>query len=664
MSHFVLIVLSQKNISLYYNADTSSSYLQRYNILRSGISDYWTPLNSIEAENTSRQQNEENEEGFLQWAIEGIKTGVNQVVNTYNNLTDRTLYCKVESYLRSFFLDVYRNEDLVSLKANLPIGLLFCSEVSFDDRIRLLNLFKDEGYGNVASLDWNSTLVTSLKEQNRLSLPYTCVVENDGDDVSLGLYISQTAERLASCIVPGVGQDPRVGYGVKILWDSINARGLTLDTERPILTEIVKNFLDNDSKSLFNETIVLSNNKEYDAYLLKNDINSAALANDQLSVQMKSFFKKNEVEPAKVNIFFREFSSKNNLLESSLSQSFGSVAKVSDKLYADVLAHLWKEARLVDMDMDKICNQPTSNLEGVRTWVKNSDKLVAVIDNVENVISEADTMITPALDDLRKSEAVWLEHMKMADFKGAKLGLQLNVASNLDAIVGDLNVKKNELENIYSIVQSVASVDDAKGVVERYNKTFSRISGLLESVDKIKLFVSTKMEETNKYEDLFPSYKQKLDELRKTSVRSLQDKLIEQIKQLVPPGFELPVVQASKVSVKMSASVTTTGGFFSKKRKLNVVIDFGDTKVSYRCVLAFFTEPVTRVDRVLSFVDDLNESGEVLTGVVEKSYDLPFPEMPKCKKNLPLTIKLWPHEDEVTVGINNAFDGNTCNCKY
>ena len=73
---------------------------------------------------------------------------------------------------------------------------------------------------------------------------------------------------------------------------------------------------------------------------------------------------------------------------------------------------------------------------------------------------------------------------------------------------------------------------------------------------------------------------------------------------------------------------------------------------------------VSTQDRDNAFVDDINEDGEMLTGVVEREYDLSsMPTLsnfnPKAKS---ITIKLWPHESEL-IGINNAFDGNMLTVK-
>ena len=76
-------------------------------------------------------------------------------------------------------------------------------------------------------------------------------------------------------------------------------------------------------------------------------------------------------------------------------------------------------------------------------------------------------------------------------------------------------------------------------------------------------------------------------------------------------------------------------------------------------MLAFFTDMVVKVDREKAYVVDLNEKGETLSGVVHREFDLPLPEREMCKKKGELTIKLWPHEEEL-IGINSAFEGNGC----
>lgn len=666
MPHFVLILLSRKNISLYYDADANSSYLQHYDDGNSYGSDYWSPFVAVEAG------------GGLQVGSEfAYEETLKRSANSYGDIfplsrhTGEFFQCEgehpisdlpffsVEAYLRQFFMDIYHGEDFVSEKADLALGLVFSTDVGFEERSRLLDSFRENGYGNLAMVDFNASLIDVLSDQRRLQSPYTCVLENNGQDILMGIYISQTAERLAIDSLVGLGRDPRVDYGVKLLWESIDTHGLSLENERPILSDIVKRFLDNDAKSRLSETIVLSNNKEYDAYLLKNDIDATALANEQLYARINAFLKKNEVEPAKVNLLYREFSSKNNLLETSVSPYFTPTFKVSDKLLSDVLAHLWSVARRSRMDMSVLGRGGASNAEGVRVWVQNADGLNDLLNRTFDVIGRADAMARPVVDDLRKTENTWLERLKQADFKGAKLELKLNASSDLTPVVSSLNAAKNELDEKFSVIQAIAGVEDAKPLVERYHKALDALDSLSEAVAGVQQFVSKKMEETDRYESLFPEYKRTLEELRKTSVRSLQDRLIEKIKTLVPQGFEIPLVQTSRMKISLSAEIATSGFLFSKKRKLIVKIDFGESKVPFRCVLAFFTDMVVRVDRDKAFVVDLNEKDEPLTGVVVKEFDLPFPPRECCGKKGELTIKLWPHEDEL-IGINSAFEGNSC----
>lgn len=666
MPHFVLILLSRKNISLYYDADANSSYLQHYGDGNSYGSDYWTPFVAVEAG------------GGLQVGTdfaygEMLKRSAISYYDLFplSRQADGSFQCggerpmadlpflAVEAYLHQFFSDVYHGEDFVSMKVDLALGLVFSSDIGFEDRSRLVEAFRENGYGNLAMIDFNASLIDAMTEQKRLQLPYTCVLENNGQDILSGLYISQTAERLAIDSLIGMGRDPRVDYGVKLLWESLDTHGLSLDNERPILSDIVKRFMDNDAKSRLCETVVLSNNKEYDAYLLKNEIDAATLVNEQLYARINAFLKKNEVEPAKVNLVYREFSSKNNLLETSVSPYFSPTFKVSDKLLSDVLANLWSSAKRNRMDVSALGKTASSNAEGVRIWVQNADGLNDVLNRSFDVIGRADAMAKPVVDDLKKTESVWLEHLKQSDFKGAKLKLQLNVSSDLTPVLSSLDAAKNELDEKFSIIQAIAGVEDAKPHVERYHKALDAIATLTEAIGGVQQFVSKKMEETDRYESLFPEYKRTLEELRKTSVRSLQDRLIEKIKTLVPPGFEIPMVQTSKMKVSLSAEVSTTGFLFAKKSKLTVRIDLGEYKVPFRCVLAFFTDMVVRVDRDKAFVVDLNGKDEPLCGVVVKEFDLPLPKRELCGKKGELTIKLWPHEAEL-IGINSAFEGNSC----
>lgn len=666
MSHFVLILLSKKNISLYYDGDASSSYLCRYDDGSSYGSDYWTPWVAVETESGLQVGTDFAYKQCLRRAPNAyadILSVAKQLEGSFNSGGSHPMsdlpFVTVEAYLRQFFLDVYRSEDYLSLKKDLPVGLLYCSDVEMEERSRLLDAFGENGYGNVTNLDFDASLLDVLREQRHLQTPYSCVLANDGQNILMGVYISQTAERLATGVAPDLGRDPRVDYGVKLLWESMDTHGLSLENERPILANVVKQFLDNESKARLNETIVLSDNKEYDAYLLKNNIVEAALANDQLSFRINNFLKKNDVDSSKVGVVYREFSGRNDLLEASVSPFFNPAVKVTDLLLRDVLSLIWQAAKRVRLEMSSIGNRTASNAEAVRAWVRHADAIRTMLDQTEVATAKADTMLKPFVEDLKRVEAKWLDSLKKADFKGAKLNLQMNVSPDLGLIAAELDERKREMDNHFTTVQTIAVVEDAKPLVARYNDVLKHVESLHNTVDEAGQFVSRKIAETDHFESLYPEYQKTLEALRKTSVKSLQERLIEKIKTLVPKGFELPVVQASKVKVKLSAELVTSGFLFAKKSKLIVQVDFGEASVPFRCVLAFFTDMVVKVDRTRAFVVDLNEKGEPLSGVVRKEFDLPLPEREMCKKKGELTIKLWPHEEEL-VGINSAFEGNGC----
>ncbi len=666
MSHFVLILLSRKNISLYYDAEADAFSLHHYDDANSYGSDYWTPWVAVETEN-----------GLQVGTDFACKESLRRSPTAYadifslSRLADRTFnsggvrsmselpFVTVEAYLRQFFLDLYRDEDLLSLKKELPLGLVFCSDVDDEDRTRLLEAFKENGYGNVAGIDFASSALDCLQSQNRLQSPYSCLVENDGQDVLLGVYISQTAERLATGMIADLGRDPRIDYGTKLLWESLDVHGLSLENERPILSDIVKRFLDNDAKSLLHETIVLSDNKEYDAYLLKKNIVDAALANDQLSMRINNFLKRNDVDASKVGMLYWEFSSRNDLMETSVAPFFSPTIKLADKQLMDVLTLLWQTAKKNRLDMGCVGTRSVTNAEAVRLWIRNSDDMRTMLDRAEATAGKADSMMKPFVEDLKRVEAKWLDSLKAADFKGAKLNLQLDLSPDLGLAAAELDACKNELDGQFTAMQTIASVDDAKPLVSRYNQALKYVASLRETMVEAQQFISRKMEETDRFESLYPEYQKTLEALRKTSVKSLQERLIEKIKTMVPKGFEMPVVQASKVKVKLSAELVTSGFLFSKKSKLMVDVDFGEANVPFRCVLAFFTDMVVKVDREKAYVVDLNEKGETLSGVVHREFDLPLPEREMCKKKGELTIKLWPHEEEL-IGINSAFEGNGC----
>lgn len=662
MQQFVCLYVSSRKIALFYNSDDSASTLAVFR------PESTTPANGVVPFATFIQKDSvltgtdfaydeslKKAPGafFELFSLNNSDLNVERLRMSTNDIPSIAL----KAYLANAVSEVYSTE-IDSIKSELPVLLVFTNDIEPIKRNLMLEWFKREGFSNISMVDFENELLGSFK----LSTDFACTVISDGCDVTSSLYIRQSEDLLTSRVMAGVGTDPRVKIGTELLWKSLDNTGyLLFEHELPILQKCVTDFIVSE-KPLFDKELELSDEKMHAAYLDRSEIECRANSENELAPHFRSFLSNEQVKANDVSLVLCESSETASLLSTTFSKEYPEVICVTSRQWLDVFTNVWRTAAKAEYKLKSIVVRRPANSAAIRKWVTEKDGFVEVLNRIQEDSASATEYISRATSEQLRVENDWKERIKLGDFIGAKALVESAASTDVKMQISALSKAVNALKEYAQFVDDVNDVEDANEQIEKFSRLFSRIKEAKANAEKIENFRTNLLGQTDKIQGNQPQYREKIEQLRKTSVKAVQDRLIADLKSLVPDWYPLPVIQTSKVRVKMSAEVTSSGVFFMKKKKLHVKIDFGSATVPYRCVLAIFTDTVIRVDRDKAYVQDLNEKGEVLSGLIEKDYDLPLPEMPSCGKKGTLTIKLWPHEEE-PIGINSAFEGNNCTCK-
>ncbi len=662
MQHFLCVYVSSRRIALYYNSDDGASTLNTFR------PESATPTNGV-VPFATLIQNDSVSTGTNFAYNESLKNAPNAFFDLFsldgsdfdeNKLrmnADEIPSIALKAYLANAVSEVYSVEiDLV--KSDLPVMLAFTNDVESVKRNIMIDWFKRDGFGNLSMIDFESELLSNIQ----LNTDFACTVVSDGRDVTSSLYIRKSKDLLATKTMAGVGTDPRMKIGSEMLWNSLNNTGyLSFEHELPILQKYVSDFIAS-GKPLLEREIELSDEKMHAAYLEKSEIERRANSENGLAPHFRSFLSDESVKSTEVSLVLCESSESASLLANTFLNEYSEVFSVTERQWLNVYTSIWRTAKKAEYKMKSIVSRKPANAAAIRRWVTEKNEFVDVLLRVQEESSFATDNISRATSEQMRVENEWKNRIKLGDFIGARALVDSASTTDVKSQISSLNKAFNTLNEYAQFVEEVNDVDDANEQIEKFSRLYSGIKELKVKAENIENFRGDLLSQTDKIQDNLSLFNEKIEELRKTSVKATQDRLVAELKKMMPEWYPLPIIQTSKVSVKITAEITSTGFLFMKKKKLHVKVDFGDATIPYRCVLAFFTDTVSRVDRDKAFVEDLNDKGESLSGVIEKEYNLPLPEMPSCGKKGTLTIKLWPHESE-TVGINSAFDGNTCFCE-
>ena len=193
-------------------------------------------------------------------------------------LAQHLIYLAIDALLDNLLRNEF-NISIDEIKGELPIGFDFAPDVTTEERKAVLSLFKSGykgecgGYGNVGVIDTNKIIADeALLGDNFRN--YAMVLDSNGADILASMYSKDSGECIGSAIFHGLGVDPRIAMGVKVIKESVMSSDPYIDFS-PVearMQEIVADFIASGKMEYFGNITI--NDYDYSFFLQK-----AAIAN-------------------------------------------------------------------------------------------------------------------------------------------------------------------------------------------------------------------------------------------------------------------------------------------------------------------------------------------------------------------------------------------------
>ena len=193
--------------------------------------------------------------------------------------------------------NLLRNEFNISIdeaKSELPIGFDFAPDVSTEERKAVLSLFtsgyKGEcgRYGNVGVIDTNKIIADEALNGNYRN--YAMVLDSNGTDILASMYSKDSDNCIGSAIFHGLGVDPRVAMGVKVIKESVMSVEPFIDFS-PVearMQEMVTDFIASGRMEYFGNLTI--NDYDYTFFLQKAAISNPGYSHSgNLRAEVRNF---------------------------------------------------------------------------------------------------------------------------------------------------------------------------------------------------------------------------------------------------------------------------------------------------------------------------------------------------------------------------------------
>ncbi len=170
------------------------------------------------------------------------------------------------------FADFFKNVLLGSKgslsdnRATMPITLVCEADVKPNERVLLLNLFRDSGYNRFLVAEYNNYIDNYFRSSlaGEYGIDSMLVAWTEGSDLTFTLFdLKDTAER-RQCTYPNLGRDPRLEYVKNLIWDRVKGQNpwLSYDFEEEAIEKAAADFL-NSTAPLVTKTITMSDGMAY-----------------------------------------------------------------------------------------------------------------------------------------------------------------------------------------------------------------------------------------------------------------------------------------------------------------------------------------------------------------------------------------------------------------
>ena len=344
MNYCVLIELSKKKISFLYNRSDGESRFVSFEGDGQAL-----PL-AIFCQGNDIQ--------IGQFAIDEARKGnPHAYVNVFDIITNRgtykyrgedcpystILFNAIQKYLSIFFDKILIGtlKHLEDNVAKMPLCFVFNSDIAENQRLFVKNCFKNCGYNNVGTFDYDQIVV----EASQYTTSYTVCVTSDGKDLFLNIFDSHTAKHLSCTEIQDKGYDPRIEIAIDLLWDSLGYSYLNKDIEKEMLRHSAEDFL-SSGKGTYQKKLMFSDGLERECSIFKSELENYRYTYDgSVVAKLKNELKKHDISLADCTIVLKGKAANNEYFRRMFVKDFDNISNVDESFRTRVLKQLLKDIK-------------------------------------------------------------------------------------------------------------------------------------------------------------------------------------------------------------------------------------------------------------------------------------------------------------------------------
>lgn len=263
---------------------------------------------------------------------------------------NKLLLHAIEYYIKKFLKETLMQNagTLDDLRSSMSLNFIFNVNLKQNQTDYVIDLFKNNGYGNVQELDYNKYILQLLTARTADQL-FT-VFSSDGTDLYFRCYRGAWSSELIK--FRGEGMDQRLEKAMKSIIADINdfdPYTNISDKELERIHKAAKSFLDSGELTV-NDSITLDDGRQVPYYLALISLSTSGESCELLRTKVKSEFDRLGLNPSASALVLKGRNICNSYFRESLRPLFGQYYEVSgdkqSEVFNNIAADLLSQQRL------------------------------------------------------------------------------------------------------------------------------------------------------------------------------------------------------------------------------------------------------------------------------------------------------------------------------
>lgn len=248
-----------------------------------------------------------------------------------------------ETVFEEFFRSVlFGNKGSLSdNRATMPVTLVCESDIKPNERVMLLDLFRDSGYNRFKVVEYNTFIERYLRKAiiPKYECNYVLVAWTEGADLTFTVFSRRDGEERIQACFPRLGVDPRIEYVKKQIWNRVQGQNpwLVFSDAEETISKAAADFL-TSSAPLVSATLMLSG-ESYRYSLNRVEIDNLKCDEEAvIRAKLEEFLRANDLKNRNdILLFFRGIAAGNKFFEQTIGRGFSRTIRSDKQLRSNTM---------------------------------------------------------------------------------------------------------------------------------------------------------------------------------------------------------------------------------------------------------------------------------------------------------------------------------------